>query len=97
MRRVETLAASLGGPAVAAVGDVALSPTTRLAAMLKEALAANTIGGKADEDARWRAAQEDLRLAQASWAQNRGGAGVGTPSPDRSFPARVPADRRATA
>ncbi len=69
VRRVETLAASLGGPAVAAVGDVALSPTTRLAAMLKEALAANTIGGKADEDARWRTAQEDLRLAQASWAR----------------------------
>jgi hypothetical protein len=69
VRRVETLAASLGGSAAATVGVAALSPTTRLAAMLKEALAANTIGGKADEDARWRAAQEDLRLAQASWAR----------------------------
>jgi hypothetical protein len=69
VRRVETLAASLGGPAASAGGDAALVPTTRLAAMLKEALAANTIGGKVDEDARWRAAQEDLRLAQASWSR----------------------------
>jgi hypothetical protein len=37
--------------------------------MLKEALAANTIGGKADEESRWRAAQEDVRQAQASWAR----------------------------
>jgi hypothetical protein len=65
-RRMEDLAASLGGavPAVAA-----LSPTTRLAAMLKEALATNTIGGKVDEESRWRAAQEDVRQAQASWSR----------------------------
>jgi hypothetical protein len=37
--------------------------------MLKDALAANTIGGKIDEDSRRRAAQEDLRLAQASWSR----------------------------
>ena len=36
----------------------------RLAAMLKEALAANTIGGKADEDSRMRAAAEEMRQAQ---------------------------------
>ena len=47
----------------------ALSPTTRLAAMLKEALAANTIGGKVDDESRWRAAQEDVRQAQASWSR----------------------------
>ena len=75
MRRVEDLAASLAGPAAAA-GDAALSPTTRLAAMLKEALAANTIGGKVDDDSRWRAAQEDVRQAQAAgrasgWCQKR--------------------------
>jgi hypothetical protein len=46
-----------------------LSPTNRLAAMLKEALAANTIGGKVDEDARLRAAAEDVRQAQASWSR----------------------------
>jgi len=32
--------------------------------MLKEALAANTIGGKADDDSRLRAAQDELRQAQ---------------------------------
>jgi hypothetical protein len=37
--------------------------------MLKEALASNTIGGKVDDDSRWRAAVEDVRQAQASWAR----------------------------
>ena len=49
--------------------DKALTPATRLAAMLKEALAANTIGGKVDDENRWRAAQEDVRQAQASWSR----------------------------
>ena len=64
-RRIEALAKSLGGPAAAAA-DAALSPTTRLAAMLKEALAANTIGGKADDDSRLRAAGDEVRQAQAT-------------------------------
>ena len=63
--RIETLAKSLGGPA-AAGGDAAVSPTTRLAAMLKEALAANTIGGKTDDDTRFKAAGEEVRQAQAT-------------------------------
>ena len=37
--------------------------------MLKEALAANTIGGKVDDDSRLRAAQEEVRQAQASWSR----------------------------
>jgi hypothetical protein len=61
--KVEALAASLSGPAAQA--DAAASPTTRLAAMLKEALAANTIGGKPDDDSRLRAAQDELRQVQA--------------------------------
>lgn len=65
VRRMEDLAASLG-PSVAAA-DEALLPPTRLAAMLKEALAANTIGGKVDEESRFRAAGEEVRQAQASW------------------------------
>ena len=68
VKRVEDLAASLDG-AAALGNDAALSPTTRLAAMLKEALAANTIGGKVDDTSRWRAAQEDVRQAQASWTR----------------------------
>jgi hypothetical protein len=62
---MEDLAASLKGPA----DQADLSPTERLANMLKEALAANTIGGKADAESRRRAAQEDVRQAQTSWSR----------------------------
>ena len=68
VKRIEDLATSLGGPASAAA-DAALTPATRLAAMLKEALAANTIGGKAEDDSRWRAAAEEVRQAQQSLAR----------------------------
>ena len=68
VRRVEELAASIAGPAQPET-DAAMSPTVRLAAMLKEALAANTIGGRVDEDSRTRAAAEELRQAQASWSR----------------------------
>jgi Domain of Unknown Function (DUF349) len=64
VRRMEDLAASLKDPVAAQV-----SPTTRLAAMLKEALAANTIGGKVDLESRRRALNEDVRQAQASWSR----------------------------
>ncbi len=47
--------------------DLAASPTTTLAAMLKDALAANTIGGRADEDAKKRAAIAAVKDAQAVW------------------------------
>jgi DNA polymerase III psi subunit len=67
VRRIEELAGTLAGRGGS--GDETLSPTTRLAAMLKEALASNTIGGKVDDDSRWRAAAEDVRQAQASWAR----------------------------
>jgi hypothetical protein len=66
VRRMEDLASSLAGPVAV---DASISPTNRLAAMLKEALAANTIGGKVDNETRLRAAVEDVRQAQASWAQ----------------------------
>ena len=69
VRRVEDLATSVVGPVAAAAGDTALSPTIRLAAMLKEALASNTIGGKVDDDSRWRAAMEEVRHAQENWSR----------------------------
>jgi hypothetical protein len=70
VKRLEDLADSLAGPASGAGGgDAVVSPTTRLAAMLKEALAANTIGGKVDEDSRLRAAAEEVRQAQASFSR----------------------------
>jgi hypothetical protein len=68
-RRMDDLAASLGKSSGGAATDAALSPATRLAAMLKEALAANTIGGKVDDGAKWRAAAEEVRRAQSNWAR----------------------------
>jgi hypothetical protein len=47
------------------------SPATILAARLREALAANTIGGNvavAERDARWKAAADAVKEAQAAWA-----------------------------
>jgi hypothetical protein len=67
VKRMEDLAASVAGPAT--TGDEDLSPTTRLAAMLRDALAANTIGGKVDTDSRLRAAIEEVRQAQANWSR----------------------------
>ncbi len=66
--RVEALARSLEGPSGASA-DQELSPTNRLAAMLKEALAANTIGGKVEEDTRLRAAVDEIRQAQSAWSR----------------------------
>lgn len=68
VKRMEDLAASVAGTASAA-DEEALSPTTKLAAMLRDALAANTIGGKVDNDSRLRAANDEVRQAQASWSR----------------------------
>jgi hypothetical protein len=43
------------------------SSSQALADMLREALASNTIGGRAGEESKWRAMAEDVRQAQASW------------------------------
>jgi hypothetical protein len=69
VRRMEDLATSIAGPAGTAPAADAMSPTVRLAAMLKDALAANTIGGRVDEDSRLKAAAEEVRQAQASWSR----------------------------
>jgi hypothetical protein len=37
--------------------------------MLREALAANTIGGRAGDESKWRAMADDVRQAQSSWAR----------------------------
>ena len=52
--------------------DVAATPASSsqaLAAMLREALASNTIGGRAGEETKWRAMAEDVRGAQSSWTR----------------------------
>lgn len=47
--------------------DLAATPAATLASMLKDALAANTIGGRVDEEAKWRAATAAVRDAQQAW------------------------------
>ncbi len=60
--RVEKIA-----PGSAAPSESELSPAVRLATMWREAMASNTMGGKAADDARWKAAAEETRKAQAAW------------------------------
>ena len=65
--RMEKLIAKVEG----LVGDAA-PPTAgsqALASMLREALASNTIGGRAGEESKWRAMAEDVRQAQNSWSR----------------------------
>jgi hypothetical protein len=66
--RMEKLAQSMDGRSERAADDDHLSPAERLAARLKEALAANTIGGRAADDGRWRAAAEEVRQAKVAWS-----------------------------
>jgi hypothetical protein len=40
-----------------------------LADMLREALASNTIGGRAGEESKWRAMADEVRQAQSSWGR----------------------------
>jgi hypothetical protein len=54
------------------VADAAAQPASSsqaLAEMLREALAANTIGGRAGEESKWRAMSEDVRQAQAAFSR----------------------------
>jgi hypothetical protein len=37
--------------------------------MLREALASNTIGGRAGEESKWRTMADDVRQAQAAWSR----------------------------
>jgi hypothetical protein len=67
-RRLEQLCARVENlaPRVPSSGTET-SPAFTLAQQLREALAANTIGGRVDEEAKWRAAAEDVRRAQEDW------------------------------
>ena len=52
--------------------DVAATPPSSsqaLALMLREALAANTIGGRAGEETKWKAMADDVRGAQGAWTR----------------------------
>jgi hypothetical protein len=45
------------------------SPMAALASQLREALAANTIGGRVDEESRWKNSEYEVRGAQDAWRQ----------------------------
>jgi hypothetical protein len=66
-RRMEQLCQIVEGFAGEEKAEAQMSPAAILAAQLREALAANTIGGRADDEARWRNAADEVRKAQASW------------------------------
>ena len=50
-------------------GAAPSSGSQALADMLREALATNTIGGRAGEENKWRAMAEEVRQAQAAWSR----------------------------
>jgi hypothetical protein len=67
-RRMEELCARVEGYLERGVTpDTALSPTALLARQLREALAANTIGGRVSDEQKWKAAVDAVRDAQAAW------------------------------
>jgi hypothetical protein len=54
------------------VSDAAAKPANSsqaLADMLREALAANTIGGRAGDESRWRSMADEVRQAQSAWSR----------------------------
>ncbi len=66
-RRMEDLCARVERLVSSQEPARAVSPAAQLATMWREALASNTIGGKVDPEAQFRAAVEDVRDAQAAW------------------------------
>ena len=66
-KRMEQLCQVVEGIAGDEKVEARLSPAEILAAQLREALAANTIGGRADDEAKWRNAADEVRKAQAAW------------------------------
>ncbi len=66
-KRMDQLCQMVEGVAGEDKATEQMSPAAILATQLREALAANTIGGRADDEARWRNAAEEVRKAQAAW------------------------------
>lgn len=68
-QKMEKLCTRVEGVVSGTGGAVPTSSSQALATMLREALASNTIGGRAGEESKWRAMAEDVRQAQASWSR----------------------------
>jgi hypothetical protein len=65
--RMEKLIAKIEGLTAETVAPKDSSQA--LATMLREALASNTIGGRAGEESKWKAMAEDVRQAQSAWSR----------------------------
>ncbi len=65
--RMEKLIAKVEG--LTADAAPAAAGSQALASMLREALASNTIGGRAGEEAKWKGLAEEVRQAQSSWSR----------------------------
>ena len=81
------------------LADAAPAPagSQALADMLREALASNTIGGKAGEESKWRAMADEVRQAQASWSRLGPVPGDDRPPAHRTVPQGVQPLLRAAA
>ena len=66
-KRMEQLCQMVEGFAGEEKADERLSPAAILATQWRDALAANTIGGRVDDEAKWRNTAEEVRKAQAAW------------------------------
>lgn len=67
-QRMEKLCARVEGFLTDA-GTQPSSGSQALADMLREALAANTIGGRAGEESKWRAMADEVRQTQSAWSR----------------------------
>jgi hypothetical protein len=67
-QKMEKLVARVEG-FVADAGAAPSAGPQALADMLREALATNTIGGRAGEESKWRTMADEVRQAQASWSR----------------------------
>jgi hypothetical protein len=68
-QKMEKLATRVEGFLSEAGAAAPAAGSQALAAMLREALAANTIGGRAGEESKWRAMADEVRQAQSGWTR----------------------------
>jgi hypothetical protein len=68
-QKMDKLCARVEGFAAEAGATPPEGSSQALAAMLREALAANTIGGRAGEESKWRGMAEEVRQAQSAWTR----------------------------
>ena len=66
-RKLEALCSRVEKHATEGTGPAAPSSGAALATQLREALAANTIGGRVNDEAKWKAAADDVRDAQGAY------------------------------